>query len=347
MAAILAVAACFCARRVRRQNKKSFAEAAFPFQPPPRPTRAVRSPSGMGHYLKKSPSPTSAIKPLPGTLSPTTETLPPQTTTTKYSEENEMSRSLTTVHNEYQTSEQEAGQDEFGKLGSLVFKLRYLVDRNALVVSVVRCRGLPSRIQSNGAVTESGNVGQLQSNGKTQTASALDPYVKLQILPEKQHKVKTRVVRNTRNPVYDEDFTFYGLNLNDLRSMSLHFVVLSFDRYSRDDVIGEVVCAMNSIDLQQIENQQVALSREIQPRRSLKVKLRLKVNPLFLRIFILQIKSQGRGEILLSLCWQPAAQRLTVVLLKARNLPRMDVTGLADPYCKIYLLYNVSDLKKV
>lgn len=80
-----------------------------------------------------------------------------------------------------------------------------------------------------------------------------------------------RVVRNTRNPVYDEDFTFYGLNLNELRSMSLHFVVLSFDRYSRDDVIGEVVCAMNTIDLQQIENQQVALSREIQPRRSLKV----------------------------------------------------------------------------
>jgi hypothetical protein len=43
-----------------------------------------------------------------------------------------------------------------------------------------------------------------------------------------------------------------------------------------------------------------------------------------------------------SLCWQPAAARLTVVLLKARNLPRMDVTGLSDPYVKIYLLYNVS-----
>lgn len=199
LAAILAVAACFCARRVRRQStKKTFAEAAFPFQPPPRPTRAVRSPSGIGHYLKKSPSPTSAIKPLPGTLSPTTEALPPQTTTTKYSEENEMSRSLAAVQNEYQTSEHEPSvDDEFGKLGALVFKLRYLVDRNALVVSVVRCRGLPSRIQSNGALmssTEAGNVGQLQTNGKTQTASALDPYVKLQILPEKQHKVKTRWV---------------------------------------------------------------------------------------------------------------------------------------------------------
>lgn len=53
--------------------------------------------------------------------------------------------------------------------------------------------------------------------------------------------------------------------------MSLHFVVLSFDRYSRDDVIGEVHCPLSSLDLNQIEMQQVALSKEIQPR-SLKVR---------------------------------------------------------------------------
>jgi synaptotagmin-4 len=78
------------------------------------------------------------------------------------------------------------------------------------------------------------------------------------------------VVRNTRNPVYQEDFTFYGLTITELQSMSLHFVVLSFDRYSRDDVIGEVVFPFGTIELDQIERQQVALSREIQPR-SLKV----------------------------------------------------------------------------
>lgn len=85
-----------------------------------------------------------------------------------------------------------------------------------------------------------------------------------------------RVVRNTRNPVYEEDFTFYGLSIAELQSMSLHFVVLSFDRYSRDDVIGEVVCPFTAIDLSQIQNQQVALSREIQPR-SLKVSTRVQI----------------------------------------------------------------------
>ena len=34
-------------------------------------------------------------------------------------------------------------------------------------------------------------------------------------------------------------------------------------------------------------------------------------------------------EILVSLCYQPAANRITVVVLKARNLPKMDITGLS------------------
>lgn len=61
---------------------------------------------------------------------------------------------------------------------------------------------------------------------------------------------------------------------------------------------------------------------------------------------LFQIQSQGRGELLVSLCWQPVTSRLTVVVLKARNLPKMDVTGLADPYVKIYLLYNQQRIAK-
>ena len=60
----------------------------------------------------------------------------------------------------------------------------------------------------------------------------------------------------------------------------------------------------------------------------------------------MQIQSQGRGELLVSLCWQPEASKLKVVVLKARNLPKMDVTGLADPYVKIYLLCNNQRIAK-
>lgn len=105
--------------------------------------------------------------------------------------------------------------------------------------------------------------------------------------------------------------------------------------------------ALNTVDVTQIESQQMALCREIQPR-SLKVCVCVCVYTLYYcigkyGITFLQIRSQGRGELLVSLCWQPAANRLTVVVLKARNLPKMDVTGLADPYVKIYLQVIVNN----
>lgn len=188
LAAILSVTFCFCARRVRRQNKKANPESAS-FQAP-RPARAVRSPSGAPpHYLKKSPSPTST-KPLPGSspLTSPTEHIPP-TTTTKYSEESEIPKNIVA---ELKSPDQpETDNGEYGKLGTLVFKLRYLTDRNALVVSVIRCRGLPARNSSLIVSNDTATVGQLQANGKT-VQHATDPYVKLQLLPEKQHKVKTR-----------------------------------------------------------------------------------------------------------------------------------------------------------
>lgn len=197
-ALILAVTACFCARRIRRQNKKANPEAAFPFHKsgPPRAVRSPTVPTGANpHYLKKSPSPTAATKPLPGTPSPSTEQPPtPQTTTTKYSEETEVPKNIVSSHELKSPDQDQTDFGEYGKLGTLVFKLRYLVDRNALVVSVVRCRGLPSR-NINGSLTtstDSTNIGQLQGNGKIQSATATDPYVKLQLLPDKQHKVKTR-----------------------------------------------------------------------------------------------------------------------------------------------------------
>lgn len=202
-AAILLVTVCFCARRIRRQNKKLNQDQTLPFQPS-RPTRAIRSPcspNGVApqtHYLKKSPSPTTMKSP-PGTT--TIQTLnehvsPPSA---KYLEENDIIPSTilaeapkTPDGSDYGLDQNPDGvTDDYGKLGSLVFKLRYLTDRSALVVSVVRCRGLPGRAGTSSASNDL-TVAQI-SNGKSQNAT--DPYVKLQLLPDKQHKVKTRFVK--------------------------------------------------------------------------------------------------------------------------------------------------------
>lgn len=49
------------------------------------------------------------------------------------------------------------------------------------------------------------------------------------------------------------------------------------------------------------------------------------------------MRSHGRGELLVSLCYQPQASRLTAVVLKARNIPRMDMTGLAGKHDLTFL----------
>lgn len=62
-----------------------------------------------------------------------------------------------------------------------------------------------------------------------------------------------RVVRNTLNPQYDEEFTFYGLTYNQLQSTTLHFAVIGFDRYSRDEILGEVMKNRKKLYLNQYD----------------------------------------------------------------------------------------------
>jgi len=319
---VLAIVLCLC-YYLKNKNKKK--QHAFGIKKnyfkdrvckPKNPTH-VSNPS-KGHYLKKTPSPTGHKSP-PGhplvassngaitdefmqrkPLLTQTGEIPNEDNTDSIEQEtiSEIRRSSSVSEAPTESNDQ--------ILGTLHCTIRYSFDKNALVVTVNRCENLPA---------------------KDSTAKSSDPYVKLQLLPEKQHKVKTRVMRRTLNPVYDEDFTFYGIHFNQLEGLTLHFVVLSFDRYSRDDVIGEVMLELDSIDLSNSDNTPVPIYKEITPRSY-------------------KLKSQGRGEILVSLCYQPAANRITVVVLKARNLPKMDITGLSDPYVKIYLLFNGQRIAK-
>lgn len=95
-----------------------------------------------------------------------------------------------------------------------------------------------------------------------------DPYIKLTLLPEKKHRVKTRVLRKTLDPAFDETFSFYGIPLARVSELALHFMVLSFDRFSRDEVIGETLVPLSGIDLSE---GRVLMSREI-IKKNVKVK---------------------------------------------------------------------------
>lgn len=113
--------------------------------------------------------------------------------------ENERDKAEIENNEKVEREKNHTAENNEDNLGQLVFKLRYVSEQNALGVTVVNCKGLPAREQN----------------------ATSDPYVKLKLLPDKQQQVKTRVLRNTRDPVYDEDFTFFGISKDQLEVHSL------------------------------------------------------------------------------------------------------------------------------
>ncbi|XP_007555356.1 synaptotagmin-1a isoform X1 [Poecilia latipinna] len=148
-----------------------------------------------------------------------------------------------------------------------------------------------------------------------------DPYVKVYLLPDKKKKFETKVHRKTLNPVFNEQFTF-KVPYVELGGKTLVMTVYDFDRFSKHDAIGDIKVPMNKVDFSRVTEEW----RDIQSAE--------------------KEEQEKLGDICFSLRYVPTAGKLTVVILEAKNLKKMDVGGLSDPYVKIHLMQNGKRLKK-
>ncbi|KAM9772437.1 synaptotagmin-10 [Syngnathus typhle] len=149
-----------------------------------------------------------------------------------------------------------------------------------------------------------------------------DPYVKVYLLPERKKKFQTRVQRKNLNPTFDESFRFPAA-YDELCNRKLHLSVYDFDRFTSHDVIGEVEVD-NLFELSDLSREAV-LWKDIHAATTETVDL---------------------GEIMYSLCYLPTAGRMTLTVIKCRNLKAMDITGSSDPYVKVHLICEGRRLKK-
>ncbi|XP_072291028.1 synaptotagmin-A-like [Eucyclogobius newberryi] len=148
-----------------------------------------------------------------------------------------------------------------------------------------------------------------------------DPYVKVYLLPDKKKKFETKVHRKSLEPTFNETFTF-KVPYSELGGKTLVMTVYDFDRFSKHDAIGDIKIPMSSIDF----SQSLQEWRDLQKAE--------------------KEESERLGDICLSLRYVPTAGKLTVVILEAKNLKKMDVGGLSDPYVKLHLMQNGKRLKK-
>ncbi|XP_037279431.2 extended synaptotagmin-2 isoform X2 [Rhipicephalus microplus] len=115
--------------------------------------------------------------------------------------------------------------------GKLQLTLRYSAQRNRMVVVVHRA------------------VNLVHKDGE----DLPDPYVKLQLLPDrsKESKRKTQICRNTCNPVFDETMEFEAA-LSDLEGSTLQVLVNSksgSSMFSRGKTLGRTQVSLANLDL--------------------------------------------------------------------------------------------------
>lgn len=184
-------------------------------------------------------------------------------------------------------------------LGRIQFSVGYNFQESTLTVKVMKAQELPAKDFS----------------------GTSDPFVKIYLLPDKKHKLETKVKRKNLNPHWNETFLFEGFPYEKVVQRILYLQVLDYDRFSRNDPIGEVSIPLNKVDLTQMQT----FWKDLKPCSD---------------------GSGSRGELLLSLCYNPSANSIIVNIIKARNLKAMDIGGTSDPYVKVWLMYKDKRVEK-
>lgn len=147
-------------------------------------------------------------------------------------------------------------------------------------------------------------------------SSVVDCYIKVFLLPDRSTNMQTRVQRKTANTIFKERFLF-GVDESELSQRSLLCTVYTCDKYT-NTMIGEAEIKLSDICLQQ---------------------------PQHIGWFPIVDFNQGPaelGDILFSLSYLPTAERLTVVVVKGRNLrwKKSSFSTEFNPFVKVYLLQN-------
>ncbi|KYQ54964.1 Synaptotagmin-7 [Trachymyrmex zeteki] len=182
-------------------------------------------------------------------------------------------------------------------VGQIHFSLEYDFQNSTLILRIIQGKDLPAKDLS----------------------GTSDPYVRVTLLPDKKHRLETKIKRRTLNPRWNETFYFEGFPIQKLQSRVLHLHVFDYDRFSRDDSIGEMFLPLCQVDLSE--------------------------KPSFWKALKPPAKDKC-GELLCSLCYHPSNSILTLTLLKARNLKAKDINGKSDPYVKVWLQFGDKRIEK-
>eukprot|EP00794_Sanderia_malayensis_P003685 gene3685-4202_t len=207
--------------------------------------------------------------------------------------------------------------------GMLNFSLQYKQDRALLVVCVVKAEELPTR----------------------KDGECVDPFVDIQLLPFYKRRNHSEVHQKTLNPVFNQTFEF-EVPPYEIRSQQIQFTVLDFNQQLNHNTIGTVLYDISTLDSDALKaGKEFVLWQRI-------VKLERAERKLALKLTLSKEKEDVASDnnsmlILLSLTYLKEAERLTVSINRARNLPLADRKGRLDHhYIAVTLRKQAKAMKK-
>ncbi|CAG9819706.1 unnamed protein product, partial [Phaedon cochleariae] len=154
--------------------------------------------------------------------------------------------------------------------------------------------------------------------GVVKKEDTLDTYVRVSLLPDKEATIQTRVYRSSGSPSYKERFLF-SMNPREQSQRLLCFHVYATDFLSHT-LVGEGEIRLAEISLRQPVTTWVTLTDTGQ-------------------------RGTEFGELMFSLSYLPTAERLTVVVVKARNL-RFSTEIPGEVFVKVYLMQQNKKINK-
>ncbi|XP_055624902.1 synaptotagmin-5 [Toxorhynchites rutilus septentrionalis] len=142
-----------------------------------------------------------------------------------------------------------------------------------------------------------------------------DPYVRMFLDTDEENRtLQTAVHRTETHPYFDQNFSI-PLKPRNLVKSNFILQLLDYDRFSRDEVVGEIRFLLNTMDLSGCE--------------------------IWGDLIAVRKSTAQLPELLISLSYLPQAERLTVVVMKAKNL-----NVIHEPFVKLYLIVNDKRTKK-
>ncbi|XP_041667303.1 rabphilin-3A [Cheilinus undulatus] len=205
--------------------------------------------------------------------------------------------------------------DDATTLGSLEFSLLYEQENHTLHCCIIKAKGLKP----------------MDSNGLA------DPYVKLHLLPgaSKSNKLRTKTLKNTLNPVWNETLVYHGISADEMSRKTLRLSVSDEDKFGHNEFIGETRVALKKLKFDQKKNFSVCLERVIPVKKAVGGPARGMA--LYEDDLNEGDDSEERGRILVSLTYNSQQGRLIVGVVRCAHLAAMDSNGYSDPFVKVCL----------